>query len=240
VLALGACSGNQHVAGQAAASSPATPTAPKQTRPTSAAPTTPAPGTAPAATAGPARTLPPLGIAELPSPSHYACAAGLYLLSPANQASAECVPYAYLPGGTPAHPDKDTACPAGSSMTMGPAECANAAGLVAAVPPGKDTCSTPGGPCPSATLPTSPTASFLPWASIKFPTGQCAVGYFGETDGIATCVPYAYLPGGTPTDRNGNTACPSGSALRVAKLTGTLCTDESTPGTIVAPVPPAR
>lgn len=257
VLALGACSGSQQVAGQAAASTPAAPAAstpppsastaattpaaaPKQALPASAAPTTPAPGTAPAATPGPAQPLPPLSIAELPSPSHYACAAGLYLLSPANQAGAECVPYAYLPGGTPSHPDKDTACPAGSFMTMGPAECTNAAGLVAAVPPGKDTCSTPGGPCPSATLPPSPTASSLPWASVKFPAGQCAAGYFGETDGIATCVPYAYLPGGTPADPNGNTACPPGSALRVARLTGTLCTGESTPGTIVAPVPPTR
>jgi hypothetical protein len=262
LLALGACSASQHAAGQGAtstsasatqaapsastsppsASTAATPpaSATKQALSTSAAPTTRAPGTATAAASAPGRLLPPLPIADLPSPSHYSCAAGLYLVSPANQASAACVPYAYLPGGTRAQPDKDTACPAGSFMTVGPVECTSAAGLAAAVPPGKDTCSAPGGPCPSATLPPSPRASSLPWASVKFPAGQCATGYFGEANGIATCVPYAYLPGGTAADPNGNTACPAGSALRVARLTGTLCTSESNPGTVVAPVPPAR
>jgi hypothetical protein len=81
------------------------------------------------------------------------------------------VPYAYLVGGTASDPNNNTACPAGSFMTMGPVECDNETGIVTPVPPGPNTCSTPGGPCPSAKLPLSPRASVLPWSAIKPPTG---------------------------------------------------------------------
>jgi hypothetical protein len=121
---------------------------------------------------------------------------------------------------------------------MGPVMCDDQTDLVAPVPPGPNTCSIPGGPCPSARLPLSPQASVLPWSSIGFPEGNCPAGYYsGEANAIATCVPYGYLPGGTPTDPNGNTACPAGSGLRVAKVTGSLCTEDAQPAEIVAPVP---
>jgi len=121
---------------------------------------------------------------------------------------------------------------------MGPVVCDNEAGIVAFVPSGPNTCSNPGGPCPSSKLPLSPQASVIPWSSIQFPTGRCVAGYyFGETNGTATCVPYDYLPGGTLGHPNNNTACPAGSALRVLKLTGTLCTEDAAPYDIVAPVP---
>jgi hypothetical protein len=159
-------------------------------------------------------------------------------LAPANQAAGECIPYAYLVGGTASNPDNNTACPAGSSMTMGPVECSNDTGIVTAVPPGSNTCSTPGGPCPSSNLPLSSQASVLSWSAIEFPTGKCPAGYdFGETNGNATCVPYDYLPGGTSTNPNNNTACPAGSGLKVLELTGTLCTQDVEPYDIVSPVP---
>ena len=45
-------------------------------------------------------------------------------MSPANQAAGFCVPHAYLGGGN------NTACPAGSLMTMGPVLCDNETGIV--------------------------------------------------------------------------------------------------------------
>jgi hypothetical protein len=87
-------------------------------------------------------------------------------------------------------------------------------------------------------LPLSPQASVLPWSALEFPAGKCPAGYyFGETAGIATCVPHDYLPGGTPAHPDDNTACPAGSGLKAAKLTGTLCTQDAQPYDIVAPVP---
>ena len=188
--------------------------------------------------ASPKQALPPLNPQALPVPSRYTCPADLSFLSPANLATGMCVPYAYLVGGTASHPDSSTACPPGSFMTMGPVECDNQAGIVTPVPPGPDTCSTPGGPCPSSKLPLPPQASVIAWSAITLPVGKCPAGYyFGETSGTATCVPYGYLPGGTPARPDGNTACPAGSAFKPAKLTGTLCTQEAAPYDIVAPVP---
>jgi hypothetical protein len=229
-LTLGACSSSQHSA-EPVVTSARTTSAP------STATSTAAPATTTISTIAitPKQTLPPLNVQALPVPSHYTCPAGLYFLSPANQAAGDCVPYAYLAGGTASDPDNNTACPAGSLMTMGPVECDNETGIVTPVPPGPNTCSAPGAPCPSSKLPLSPEASVLPWSAIQFPAGTCPAGYyFGETAGIATCVPYAYLPGGTPANPNNNTACPAGSGL---KLTGTLCTQDAEPYDIVAPVP---
>lgn len=232
-LALGACSSSQHSATPVVTSAQTT-SAPSTTTSTAAPATT---TISPIATT-PKQTLPPLNFQTLPVPSHYTCPAGLYFLSPANQAVGECVPYAYLVGGTASDPDNNTACPAGSFMAMGPVLCDNETGIVTPVPPGPNTCSTPGGPCPSSKLPLSLQASVLPWSAIEFPTGKCPAGYyFGETAGTATCVPYDYLPGGTPANPNNNTACPAGSGLKVAKLTGTLCTQDAEPYDIVAPVP---
>jgi hypothetical protein len=208
---------------------------------TSLAPTTTAPPTTTTTsttTTTPKQTLPLLNLETLPVPSDYTCSAGLYFLSPANQAAGECVPYAYLDGGTASDPNNNTACPAGSSMTMGPVECNNETGIVTPVPPGPNTCSTPGGPCPSSNFPLSSQASVTTWSDIEFPTGKCPAGYyFGETNGIATCVPYDYLPGGTSANPNNNTACPAGSGLKVVKLTGTLCAQDAAPNEIVAPFP---
>ena len=187
-------------------------------------------------TTTPTQSLPPLSLGKLPVPSGYTCSAGLYTLSPANEAAGECVPYAYLVGGTASDPDNETACPAGSSMTMGPVECDTQAGIVTAVPPGPNTCSTPGGPCPSSNLPLPAHISVISWADLEFPSGNCPASYyFGETNGIATCVPYAYVPGGTSSNPNSNTACPAGSGLKVLTLTGTLCTQDAEPYEIVAP-----
>jgi hypothetical protein len=231
-LALGACSSSQHSAGPVVTSAPAT------SAPSATISTAPATATISTTAATPKQALPPLNFQTLPVPSHYTCPAGLYFLSPANQAVGECVPYAYLVGGTASDPDNHTACPAGSFMTMGPVECDNDTGIVTPVPPGQNTCSTPGGPCPSAKLPLSPQASVLPWSARRFPAGKCPAGYyFGETNGVATCVPYAYLPGGTPAHPDDNTACPAGSGLKAAQLTGTLCTQDAQPYDIVAPVP---
>jgi hypothetical protein len=228
-LALGACASSQHSATPVVTSASATSAA--STATSAAAPATP---TISPAAATPKQTLPPLNFQTLPVPSHYTCPAGLYFLSPANQAVGFCVPHAYLVGG------HNTACPAGSFMTMGPVLCDNETGIVTPVPPGPNTCSTPGGPCPSAKLPFPPQASVLPWSALKFPTGKCKAGYyFGGTVGTATCVPYDYLPGGTAANPDNNTACPAGSGLKVAaiKLTGTLCTQDAQPYDIVAPVP---
>jgi hypothetical protein len=232
-VALGACSSSQHGARPAVTSAPAT-SAPA-TATSTAAPATPAISPA---VATPKQALPPLNPQTLPVPSHYTCPADLYFLFPGNPAVGVCVPYAYLVGGTASDPDSSTACPAGSFMTMGPVECDNEAGIVTPVPPGPDTCSIPGGPCPSSKLPLPPHASVIAWSAIALPAGKCSAGYnFGETSGTATCVPYDYLPGGTPASPNGNTACPAGSALKPAKLTGTLCTQVAAPYDIVAPVP---
>lgn len=221
--------------------SPPAPTAPPTTTsPPTTGPTTtqPAATTSTSSTTTPTPKPPPINLATLPVPSSYTCSAGLYFLSPANQAAGQCLPYSYLVGGTKSQPNNNTACPAGSFMTMGPVVCDNGAGLVTPVPPGPNTCSSPGGPCPSGNLPLSPQASVLPWAQVQFPTGKCPAGYyFGEDNGIATCVPYEYLPGGTSSNPNNNTACPNGSGLRVAKLTGTLCAKVAQPSEIVAPVP---
>jgi hypothetical protein len=192
--------------------------------------------TAPPTTTSPKQTPPPLNLGTLPVPSDFTCSAGLYFLSPANQVAGECVPYTYVVGGTASNPNNNTACPAGSSMTMGPVECNNETGIVTPVAPGPNTCSTPGGPCPSSNFPLSSQASVIAWSAIEFPTGKCPAGYyFGETNGIATCVPYDYLPGGTSADPNKNTACPAGSGLKTAKLAGTLCTQDAEPYEIVAP-----
>ena len=241
-LALGACSSSQHSAKPVVTSAPASPAASATT--STAAPATPTTSTTAATpttsttAATPKQTLPPLNFQTLPVPSHYTCPAGLYFLSPANQAVGFCVPYAYLVGGTASDPSNNTACPAGSFMPMGPVLCANQTGIVTPVPPGPDTCSTPGGPCPSSKLPLSPRASVISWSAIEFPTGKCPAGYyFGETNGVATCVPYDYLPGGTPANPDNNTACPAGSGLKPAKLTRTLCTQDAEPYDIVAPVP---
>lgn len=232
VLALGACSSSQHSTTAVATRTPTTVTS---------TPATPVPSTVtPSATmtTTPPKQAPPLNFQTLPVPSRYTCAAGLYFVSPANQAAGDCLPYAYLPGGTASDPDGNTACPAGSFMSIGPVECVGQKGIVAPVPPGSHTCSTPGGPCPSSKLPLSPRASVIPWSALKFPAGTCPAGYYsGETSGIATCVPYDYLPGGTPAHPNSNTACPAGSGLKVAKLAGTLCTQAAPPHDIVAPVP---
>jgi hypothetical protein len=194
--------------------------------------------TASPATTTPKQTSPPLNLETLPVPSDYTCSAGLYLLGPANEAASVCVPYAYLVGGTASDPNNNTACPAGSLMTMGPVECDAETGIVTPVPPGPNTCSTPGGPCASSNLPFSSQASTISWSAIGLPTGMCSAGYyFGETNGIATCVPYEYVPGGTSANPNNNTACPAGSGLNVLKLTGTLCTQDAAPYDIVAPVP---
>jgi len=179
----------------------------------------------------PPQTLPPINLTGLPVPIGYTCPPGLDFLAPANQASGECLPPNFLGSST------DSACPAGSFMTMGPVECDNDTGIAAYVPPGPNTCSNPGGPCPSADLPLSPQASVIPWSAVVLPTGRCPVGYyFGEASGTATCVPYGYLPGGTASDPNDNTACPPGSAL-TRKETGTLCVDD-TSYNIVAPIRP--
>jgi hypothetical protein len=203
--------------------------------------TTTAPATTPGTTiTAPADALPPLNLGSLPVPSDYTCPAGLYFLAPANRAAGLCVPYAYLVGGTASDPDNDTACPAGSLMSMGPVECDNDIGIVAPVPPGPDTCSTPGGPCASGQLPLSSQASVISFSAVELPTGQCPASYyFGETNGAATCVPYDYLPGGTPANPSNNTACPADAGFKVLKLTGTLCTQDSPPYDIVAPVPAA-
>jgi hypothetical protein len=203
-----------------------------------AAPTTTTTTTTGTTITTPADALPPVGLGSLPVPADYSCPAGLYFLSPANPAVGECLPYRYLVGGTASDPDDNTACPAGSLMTMGPVECDNDTGIVTPVPPGPDTCSTPGGPCAASKLPMSLQASVMPWSAIAMPTGQCpARYYFGETNGVATCVRYGYLPGGTPASPNNNTACPAGSGLKVLKMTGTLCTQDAGPYDIVAPVP---
>jgi hypothetical protein len=227
-LALGSCSSSQHSGTPVVTSAAATSAA--STATSTAAPATPTISTI---VTTPKQALPPLDFQTLPVPSHYTCPAGLYFLAPANQAVGVCLPYAYLVGGTASDPDNHTACPAGSFMTMGPVECDNQTGIVTPVPPGPDTCSTPGAPCPSSKLPLSPQASVLPRSAIKSTTGTCPAGYyFGETAGNATCVPYDYLPGGTPAHPDDNTTCPAGSGL-----TGTLCTQDAQPYDIVAPVP---
>ncbi len=214
----------------------ARPAAPTTT--TTTATTAPATTTSTTIITTPDQALPPINLAMLPVPSDYTCSEGLYFESPANQASGECVPYAYLVGGTASDPDNDTACPAGALMTMGPVECDNETGIVTAVAPGPNTCSTPGGPCPSSNLPLPSQASVISWSEIALPTGRCPAGhYFGETNGIATCVPYGYLPGGTSANPNNNTTCPAGSGLTILKLSGTLCTQDAGSYEIVSPVP---
>lgn len=179
----------------------------------------------------PSQTLPPINVTEMPVPTGYTCPPGLDFLAPANQASGQCLPPDFLGSST------YSACPAGSFMTMGPVECDNETGLVGYVPPGPNTCSNPGGPCPSANLPLSPQASMIPWSRVVLPTGRCPVGYyFGEASGTATCVPYGYLPGGTASDPSANTACPAGSGL-TQKETGTLCVSD-TSHDVVAPIRP--
>lgn len=196
--------------------------------------------TAPPATTTANQTLPTLSLETMPVPSHYACSIGLYFLSSSNQATGVCVPYAYLPGGTALDPNNFTACPAGSFMTMGPVECSSETGLVTPVFPGPHNCSTPGGPCPSSNMPLPSRVLIISWSRLEYPTGKCSARYyFGEANGIATCVPYDYLPGGSAAYPNKNTTCPAGSGLKVAKLTGTLCTQYVAPHQIVAPNPTA-
>jgi hypothetical protein len=72
----------------------------------------------------PTSALPPIPFAALPSPSGiHGCPVGFVWLSTANPASALCIPYAYVPGGTQVRPNGNTACPADSHMAMGPALC---------------------------------------------------------------------------------------------------------------------
>ncbi len=236
-MALASCSSSQHSAKPAVTSAPTTSALATST--STAPPTTTATSTTSTAAK---RTLPPLNLESLPVPSNFTCSAGLYFLSPGSEAAGDCIPYPYVFGGTASEPDDNTACPAGSFMSMGPVECDNNNGIVAPVPPGPNTCSNPGGPCPSSKLPLPPHASVLSWSAIAFPTGKCPAGssYFGETNGLATCVPYDYLPGGTSAYPNNNTACPVGSGLKPIKLTGTLCTQDAGPYDIVAPVPATR
>jgi hypothetical protein len=185
---------------------------------------------APATTTVAPQNLPPIKGTGLPVPTGYTCPPGLVFLAP-NPASGVCLSPKFLGSST------DSACPAGSFMTMGPVECDNDTGIMAYVPPGPNTCSNPGGPCPSGDLPLSPQASVIPWSAIVLPSGSCPEGYyFGEASGEATCVPYGYLPGGTASDPNDNTACPAGSGL-TQKETGTLCVDD-TSYDIVAPIRP--
>jgi hypothetical protein len=226
MVLLAGCGATRPAASRSSTSLAPTTTAPPTTAPTGTTTTTPN------------QALPALSLESLPVPSDYACRAGLSFLSPANEAGGECVPYAYLVAGTASEPNSNTACPAGSSMTMGPVECDNENGIVTPVPPGPDTCSTPGGPCPSSNLPLPSRVSVISWSSIAFPTGKCQASYyFGETNGSATCVPYDYLPGGTSANPNRNTTCPAGSGLKAVKLTGTLCAQEAAPNEIVAPLP---
>lgn len=73
----------------------------------------------------------------------------------------------------------------------------------------------------------------------RVPDGHLSGGLLlRETDGVATCVLQGYLPGGTAAEPNHDTNCPPGSGLRVARLTGTLCTEDTAPYDVVAPVPP--
>jgi hypothetical protein len=243
VLALTTLGGSGHPRRVEVTSPPLT-TAPPATEPSTSHPTVTTSTSHPTVTTSTSRTtttpqlaLSPIDIDTLPVPSDYTCAADLHLLSSANQATGQCLPYAYLVGGTKSQPNDNTACPAGSLMAMGPVLCDNKTGLITPAPPGPDTCSNPGGPCPSASLPLSAQASVLPWAQIQFPTGRCPASYyFGEDNGTATCVPYGYLPGGTSTNPNSNTTCPSGSGLTAAELRGTLCAEIAQPSEIVAPV----
>lgn len=220
---LAACSSNHHIAKPSGTSVPTT-VVPEST-------TTTAPITT---TTRPTKPLPTLSIQALPVPTQLVCPAGLYFLAPGNQAAGMCLPYAYLVGGTASDPNNNTACPAGSLMSMGPVVCSTDTGIVMPVPPGPDTCSSPGGPCPSSRQPLSSQMRVLDWSAVPFPaTGKCPGGYyFGETNGVATCVPYDYLPGGVPANPNKNTLCPIGSNL----ARGTLCTREAPPYGIVAPV----
>lgn len=193
-----------------ATTAPSTPTLPPTT-------TQPSTSTSTSPTTGPMPKLPPINFETLPVPSDYDCSAGLYFYAGTNQAEGMCLPYAYLIGGTESQSSNNTACPAGSVMSMGPVLCDNKTGVVTPVPPGSNTCSNPGGPCPSASLPLSPQASVLPWAQVKLPSGRCPTSYyFGEDGGTASCVPYGYLRGGTSTNPNNHTTCPSGSSLRAA------------------------
>lgn len=88
------------------------------------------------------RTLPPIPFSALPSPTGSRCPAGYDFVGVLGAASAMCVPYAYLPGGTSADPNDDTSCPPGSHVTMGPALCVSDQGannpsrkIVAPIPP---------------------------------------------------------------------------------------------------------
>lgn len=75
-------------------------------------------------TTSPPQGYPPIAFSALPSPTGPStCPAGYVWDAPANPAGALCVPYAYLPGGTLADPNGNTACPAGSAMSTGPALC---------------------------------------------------------------------------------------------------------------------
>ena len=92
----------------------------------------------PGATTSTSRSaLVPIKFSSLPHPTGISvCPHGYVWDAPANRASALCVPYAYLPGGTVARPNNDKACPAGAHLTMGPARCVsdNARTIVAPVP----------------------------------------------------------------------------------------------------------
>lgn len=46
------------------------------------------------------QALPPISLESLPVPADYSCPADLHFLAPANEAAGECLPAAYLGGGT--------------------------------------------------------------------------------------------------------------------------------------------
>lgn len=223
---IAACSSSQHAAKPRVTSIPTT---------TGSESGTSTPGQITTTTTTPTRSLPTLSVQTLPVPTQLVCSAGLYFLAPANQATGMCLPYEYLVGGTASDPNNNTACLAGSLMSMGPVVCSSDTGIVTPVPPGPDTCSNPGGPCPSSRQPLSSQARVLDWSAVPFPVaGRCpGAYYFGVTNGVATCVPYDYLPGGVPPNPNRKTICPAGSKL----IRGTLCTRETVPYGIAAPIP---
>jgi hypothetical protein len=86
----------------------------------------------------PRQTASSITFSALPTPTGPStCPTGYLWYAPANPASALCVPYEYLPGGTATSPNDDTTCPTGAHLTMGPALCVSdsAAEIVAPVAP---------------------------------------------------------------------------------------------------------
>lgn len=223
---VGGCSGNSH-RGPSAIPVPTAPST-STVRPDIATPTTTATRAVPPA-------LPPIALTALPVPT-FTCPPGLYRDAPANLSSGLCLPPAFVFGASAS----DTACPAGSTMSMGPLLCGSPAGIVAPVKPGPNTCSNPGRPCPSSSSPLPPGTPVIPWSSVRHVTAGCPPTYYlASAAGDATCVAYGYLPGGTASDPNANTACPPGSRFETSKEAGSLCV-ENFPYEVVAPVRPTN